>query len=133
MSPRPAFTAVENLIATLDDTSTAFTPAPLSYAVTGADASLNQVLLEKHDGSYWLVLWLEKSSWNADTAQPIAVAPQQVTLTLNSGYTASVLHQFNTQGTVVTSNLATTTNSSAKTHTMTFPVSDQISVVQIIR
>jgi hypothetical protein len=133
MSPRPAFTAVQNLIATLYDSTTAFTPKPLAFSITGGDSTLNHVLLEKHDGSYWLVLWLEKSSWNADTAQPISVAPQQVTLTLGPGHTATVLHEFNTQGTVTTSSLTTVTDNLGKAQTTSFPVSDQVSVIQIAR
>jgi hypothetical protein len=132
MSPRPAFTAVQNLISILSDTTTVFTPKPLSYAITGGDSTLNQVLLEKRDGSYWLVLWLEKSSWNADTATPIAVAPEQATLTLNSTYSAEQVYQFNTQGTYTTSAPATVTNNAAKTHTTSFPVSDQITIVHIV-
>jgi len=132
MSPRPAFTAVQNLIAILSDSTTVFTPRPLSYAVTGGDSTLNQVLLEKHDGSYWLVLWLEKSSWNAETATPIAVAPEQVTLTLSSSYSAEQVYQFNKQGTYTTSTPATLTNSAAKTHTTSFPVSDQVTIIHIV-
>lgn len=132
MSPRPAFTAVQNLIALLSDSTTAFTPKPLSYALTGVDSTLNQVLLEKRDGSYWLVLWLEKSSWNADTATPVAVAPEQATLTLSSAYSAEQIYQFNTQGTYTTSALTTAVNSAAKTHTTWFPVSDQITIVHIV-
>lgn len=132
MTPRPAFTAVRNLIGILADSTTAFTAKPLSYALTGGDSTLNQVLLEKRDGSYWLVLWLEKSSWDADTATPVAVAPEQLTLTLSSAYSAEQTYEFNTQGTYTTSALTTATNNAAKTHTTSFPVSDQITIVRIV-
>lgn len=132
MSPRPAFTAVQNLMSILSDSTAAFTAKPLSLALTGGDSTLNHVLLQKRDGSYWLVLWLEKSSWNADTATAIAVEPEPVSLTVNTNYTAEQVYQFNMQGTYTTTALTTITNSAARTHTASFPVSDQITIIHIV-
>jgi hypothetical protein len=43
---------------------------------------LNHLLLQKRDGSLWLVLWLEEASFDADAETPITVTPQEVTLTI---------------------------------------------------
>jgi hypothetical protein len=60
---KPAYVMLQNLIAHLADPGGAFTPTPLSYAMT-ADASVHQTLLQKRNGSYCLALWVEEQEWD---------------------------------------------------------------------
>jgi hypothetical protein len=79
-NPKPAYVAIQHLLAHLRDPGPAFTPTPLQYAV-GAASPVQHVLLQKRNGTYELILWVEASEWNALTATATSVAPQPVTLT----------------------------------------------------
>lgn len=76
-TPKPAFTAVKNLIQLLDDTETNFTPDSLNYRLSGNTNYVQQTLLQKQNGDFYLVLWLEVPSTDQ-------VNSHQVTLTLNT-------------------------------------------------
>jgi hypothetical protein len=124
LSPKPAYTAVENLIANLQDQGPAFVPGGLAYSIEGGGGSLNHVLLEKRDGSFWLVLWLEESSFDPASTTATPVAPQQVTLTLGSLFARQIL-QWDATGTMSASNATMHGNA------LTLAVSDQITIVKI--
>ena len=126
LTPKPAFTAVKNLLSILNDTGGSFVPGSLQYTISGGDATLNHVLLEKQDGSFWLVLWLEQSSWDPITTTPIAVTPQTISIALNGSYQATTDYQFDSNGDVTPFNQSMQGNSTSLT------VSDQVSVVKIV-
>jgi hypothetical protein len=71
LTPKPAFTALRNLIAVLDDPGGDFDPGRLDYTVSGDRSGLQQLLLQKSDGSFYLVLWRAKSVWDADARRPL--------------------------------------------------------------
>lgn len=126
LTPKPAFTALKNLLSLLSDQGSSFTPASLPYSIVGAGPTLNHLLLQKSDGSFWLVLWLEQSSWNPVTATPVSVIPQNIAILLNGSYAASKDYQFNATGNVVSFNQPMYGNMTSLT------VTDQISIVQIV-
>ncbi|MBL1175280.1 PA14 domain-containing protein [Pantanalinema sp. GBBB05] len=76
-SPKPAFTAVKNLIQLLDDTEANFTPGSLNYRLSGNTNYIQHTLLQKQNGDFYLVLWLEVPSTDQANSH-------QVTLTLNT-------------------------------------------------
>lgn len=76
--PKPQFVALESLIGLLADPGPAFVPTPLSFVLAGDTNAVHDTLLQRRDGTYELLVWLEKASWNHDTRAPIAVAPQSV-------------------------------------------------------
>jgi hypothetical protein len=126
LSPRPGFTALKNLLSILGDTTTAsFTPAKLQYSITGGDNSLNHLLLQKSDGTFWLVLWLEKPSWDAVHARSITVSPQNLTIQITGNSTVSSAYQFDTDG------ISTSFSPSVNGDSASFSVSDQITILQI--
>jgi hypothetical protein len=98
LSERPAYRAVKNMLGTLADPGGAFAPGHLTYAISGADPTLNHTLLQKRDGSFWLVLWLEQSSYNPATTATIPVVPQSVVLTVGNGGIARNVTQLNGNG-----------------------------------
>ncbi len=64
-TPKPAGTALHNLISLLTDTgSTAgtFTPGSLTFTLTGAQSTDNMLLIQKSDGSDWLAIWDESAA-----------------------------------------------------------------------
>jgi hypothetical protein len=109
----------------LSDQGPVFYPGKLDYTITGADSTLNHTLLQKHDGSFWLVLWSEQSSYNPATNQYIQVNPQNVTVQINGQASAKQVIQFNNAGNASTSSV---TGSSS---TLSMTISDQLSLIQI--
>ena len=77
------------MIGLLEDPSAppGFAPAPLpGLAVSApAEACLNSTLLGKASGAYTLALWLERTSYNITSQQPIPVEPVNATVTLPAG------------------------------------------------
>lgn len=53
---KPAATYLHNLTAILDD-SGSMTPGQLGYSLSGAPATVHDLLLQKHDGTFELVIW----------------------------------------------------------------------------
>ncbi len=80
LSPKPAFTALRNLTAILADSGAPATPGSLDYTVSGDTRGLQQVLLQKSDGSYYLALWREESVWDNQGRTPEDAASANVQL-----------------------------------------------------
>ena len=88
-TPKVAATAIHDLTTILADssaTSQSFTPAPLSYAVTGMPSGAFQFALEKADGTYDVALWWEPWIWDRTTNSEVTFASNNVTLTLGQSY-----------------------------------------------
>ena len=83
-SPKPAFTALKNTIALLEDPGPAFTPGSLDYTLAGVPADVQHTLLQKRNGDFYLALWREVQSFDTATKQDSAVPDVPVTLTLNT-------------------------------------------------
>jgi hypothetical protein len=73
-SPRPAYTALKNLLAMVGSSAPA--TSPLLYAVTGDTADLRQLVLQQADGTYLLVLWRTASVWDRDARRDLDVSPK---------------------------------------------------------
>ncbi len=82
LSPKPAYTAMKNLLGLLSDPGPAFTPAPLPVKVAGYPSDGKYVLTQKRDGQYVLLLWRDVPIYDPATKQPQAVTPTNVTLQL---------------------------------------------------
>lgn len=90
-SRKPAFIALRNLIALLEDPGPGFTPSSLAFELSGQTAKVHTTLLQKRDGTFYLALWQERSSYDTGqwATQPdapasrgdIAVPTQRVTVT----------------------------------------------------
>lgn len=80
---KPAATALKNTIALLEDAGTPINAGALDYTLT-APETVRHVLLQKRDGSYWMVLWNEVSSWRNRTSTvpgaDLTPAPASATL-----------------------------------------------------
>ncbi|MGD0155407.1 MAG: hypothetical protein ABSB50_04885 [Terracidiphilus sp.] len=127
LSPKPAFTALKSLLSVLNDSASgSFAPGSLHYSISGGDSTLNHVLLEKQDGSFWLVLWLEQSSWDPAKLTPIAVTPENIGMTLDKSHQAVTDYQFDSNG------YATPFNQPMQGDLTSLTVTDHVSVVKIV-
>ena len=80
MKPKAAYTALANLISLTSDPGAAFTPGQLEYQIDGGDSNLQQVLLQKRDGSFLLILWVGSSGYDPATNTAMQVKAESVTL-----------------------------------------------------
>ncbi len=79
---KPAYRTTKALLALTADPGPAFRTAPLDYEVRGATPDVRQLLLQKRDGSYVLLLWRDVPVWDRTTRTPLAVDPVPVTVAL---------------------------------------------------
>lgn len=81
-SVKPAYTAIKNLIDILKDSTDSFTPGNLDYSLSDSAGDIHSTLLQKKNGIFYLILWQEVKSWDAQNNRNIDV--QERPLTLNS-------------------------------------------------
>jgi hypothetical protein len=72
-SEKPAFTYLKRLLDLVRDPGTPFTRGRLDYKLTGDLTSVHHALLQKRDGRFYLVLWLEVPSTDALQSRSITV------------------------------------------------------------
>lgn len=126
LTEKPAFIGLSNLLKLLTDKSGSFTPGSLSYQLSGGDSNLNHLLLQKSDGSYWLVLWLEEPGWDTVNCAPLTVSPESIRIQLGGNYKTSTNYQFSSSGSYTSSTLTTRNGAASLT------VTDQLSIVKIV-
>ena len=124
-SEKPAFTAVKGLMGLLADPGNSFSPGKLDYSLLGGDSTINHTLLQKRDGSFWLAVWSEQSSYDPAANLPTAVTPQNVFLSVSGAEVVSQIVTFNQTGNFVSTTVAQQTQSVA------IAVTDQLTLVQI--
>jgi hypothetical protein len=83
-SPKPAFTAIRNLISLLKEPGANFAPKSLDYTLGGNNQDLHSTLLQKSTGEFYLILWQDAESWNDVNKKDVAVGNQQITVKLNT-------------------------------------------------
>lgn len=89
-TPKPAYDALRRLLALADDPGPSFTPGSLSYRVAQAPADLRQVLLQRRDGTFVLVMWRDVSVYDRVARRDRAVAPARVRVELAAPATVRV-------------------------------------------
>ena len=89
LSPKPAYTALKNLIRVLKDPGSSFTPGKLNYGLnvnppTGYDRTqyVHHLLLQKRDGTFYLVLWHEISNGDITSTPAREIAPPAMPIKL---------------------------------------------------
>jgi hypothetical protein len=81
-APKPAFTAVKNLLNLLSDPGPQFSVTPLDYSIDDAPGSLYDMAFQKRDGRYYIALWMGVESWDPIALQYRNPKPRTVTLDL---------------------------------------------------
>jgi hypothetical protein len=90
LTPKPAYTAMKNLMGLLTDPGPAFTPGSLQLDVAGFPGDGRYLLTQKRDGELVLLLWRNVSLWDQVNQQPQTVAPVDVTFTLPGSHRTCV-------------------------------------------
>jgi hypothetical protein len=83
-SPKPAYTALKNMLTLLADPGSTYSPSTLSYTLTGATSTVRQSLFQKRDGRFYLVLWNDVPVYNTSSKQDISNAAVPVTVTFGT-------------------------------------------------
>ncbi len=88
-TPKPAFTALRNLLALVGDT-TPSRRTPLPVTITPRSPDIQSIVVQRSDHDYELVLWRLDSIWNSSARTAIPLAPQTVTLTAKTADAAGI-------------------------------------------
>jgi hypothetical protein len=83
-SKRPAYHAMKNTIALLDDKDGNFAAGNLDYDLGGDLKDVHSFLVQKKNGTFYLVLWQEVPSYDPDARKDLHTAPRPVTLRFNT-------------------------------------------------
>jgi hypothetical protein len=78
LTPKPAFEALKNLLATVS--ASPGEGSSREVGTPGAEAGLGRLLLERADGSRVLLLWRRLALWDPERRRPIAQDAQRVTV-----------------------------------------------------
>lgn len=92
-TPRPAFHTLRSLITLLKDPGAEFRPATLDIDLRTAVKDVHTLLLQKRDGTFFLMVWRESSSWDVDRKKEITVTPASVTIA-GPASAGALLHSF---------------------------------------
>ncbi|HEY4045462.1 MAG TPA: hypothetical protein VGM27_01240 [Acidobacteriaceae bacterium] len=97
-SPKPAYTAIRNVLALLQDVNFA-QPGKLDYALGGQTQNVHQVLLQKSDGTFYLALWIGVQDANPDNpSSTYNIAPQNVSLKVNTPIGGATVYALDDSG-----------------------------------
>lgn len=91
--PKPAATAVRNLLAVLRDPTPAPRGAALAYTVAGPQDDLRQLLFSRPGGGFTLALWRTASVWDSAARRPVAAAETPVTLSLPRPFETATMYR----------------------------------------
>lgn len=113
---KPVYVALKNLLAHLTDPGGTFAMTPLAYNLA-ANPIVHHTLLQKRNGRYALILWVEQPEWDPNKLTAIAVAAQPVQLTFAHAPSALAATVFNDAGDVTTSALTPSNGTTSLTIT----------------
>lgn len=100
IAAKPAYTALQSMISILSDSGN-FSTGTLNYSLTGQMYDVHQLLLEKANGDYYLLVWRDVSCYNPSTQTDINNGYVNVTLTLPSTFATINLYEPSSTGTSV--------------------------------
>jgi len=126
LTEKPAFTALRNLLSILKDSSRLKRTGRLMLSIDMKDPSLSHALFAKADGSYDLILWLERSRYSADTRTVSPVLSEPALLRLETGFGVDQIVSFNDDGSTQNRVLST------KPSLLTVDVNDRLTVMHIV-
>jgi hypothetical protein len=122
-SPKPAYTALKNLIAVLSDPGGSGFHGVVNVAMGGDTAHVSRLALLKRDGRQYIVLWQDVSSYNLASRTDIVVAPRTITFHFASSTQVRVFNPLTSASPV----------NSQRLTALTVPVADTPLVVEITR
>lgn len=122
-TPKWQYTSLKNMITILKDPGSSFATGSLNYTLTGDTNNIQKLLLQKRDGTFYLVLWQGVSSYN--DASKTDIDPPARALTLTIGSNASSIDTY------LPLNSASVVNSYTNTSSVSLSVPDHLLIVKI--
>jgi hypothetical protein len=92
-SPKPAFRTLKRLMQLLTDPGPNFSLKSLNYQLSGQLSNVHHTLLQKRDGTFYLILWQEVKSWDKVNKKDIIIADRAITLTLNTAIREAAIYR----------------------------------------
>jgi hypothetical protein len=135
LTPKPAYTALKNLIGVLQDPGSSFTLGSLDYTLNvtpppgyNLTQYVHNLLLQKRDGTFYLVLWHEISDADISSTPVREVQPPAMptTVTLNTRISSAQVYSLDDSGNM--SSAAATINN----NTISLNVTDKAMIVKLI-
>jgi Secretion system C-terminal sorting domain len=93
LTVKPSYTSLQNTITLLKEPGANFTPGQLNYSLTGNLTDIKQVLFQKSNGKFYLVVWQEVKSFNVATQQEITVPDRALTLNLSTAIATANIYK----------------------------------------
>jgi hypothetical protein len=134
-SEKPAYRSVQGLLGLLRDPGPTFRPNALRYSLSGQTDRVHHTLLQKRNGSFFLALWQERSSYDTG-ARPNApddvtargdraVADQAIRLGVESPISAAAVYRIDDSGTLTGAPVA------LRDGILDLAVSDRVTVIRL--
>jgi hypothetical protein len=124
-SPRPTYTAIQNVLSLLKDTNFA-QAGKLDYTLAGNTQNVNHLLLQKSDGTFYLAIWLGVQDADPDNpSTTYTVAPQDVTLSANTPIGGATTYVLDDSGNMTSAPIELTNGS------ISIPVTDRITLIAL--
>lgn len=127
LSEKPAFRAMRSLIQLFSDKGPPFQPTVLNYTLTRTTDNVRQLLFQKRNGDFYLMVWVEVCSWDVKNKIDLYPPSQQVVVTLqeHSDISNATLYAFNNTGHLNIINLPIINNQ------ITFNATDKINFIKL--
>jgi hypothetical protein len=97
-SEKPAFVALKNLIAVLNDATEPAYPKQLTWSLSSKNSQIHHLLLQKSNGNFDLVLWQEVTSYDYRRQKNVVVRKEDVALSLGRKARSVTLYEPSLQG-----------------------------------
>ncbi|HYD85156.1 MAG TPA: hypothetical protein VEA63_13920, partial [Opitutus sp.] len=125
LTPKPAYTALKNLLSVLSDPGPSFAPGSLDYSMSGSTADVASALFRKRNGDYYLCLWLALPSYHPVNGTAIAVPAQSISLALPASIVSAQIFSLDDAGAM------TASAGTISSHTLNLSVTDRVTVVRL--
>jgi hypothetical protein len=92
-TPKPAFTALKNLIMLLKDPGPKFPLKSLHYKLAANTPDIHHTLLQKRSGTFYLILWQEVPSFDLKTKEDLVVPARSISINLRTSTARAAIYQ----------------------------------------
>jgi hypothetical protein len=124
-SPRPVYTAIQNVLSLLKDVSFP-QPGKLNYTLAGQTQNVDHLLLQKSNGTFYLAIWLGVQDADPDNpSTAYDVVPQNLILSTNAPIAGSTTYVLDDSGNMTSSSTELTNGS------LPIVVSDRVTLIAL--
>ncbi|MDR2674851.1 MAG: putative Ig domain-containing protein [Opitutaceae bacterium] len=125
LNPKPAYTALKNLLSVLKDPGPAFEAGSLDYVMTGDTGNVHTALFQKRNGDFYLCLWLGLPSYNPADGTLSDNPPQAVSLALPLSIQSARIFTLDDDG------VMTAADASVASGAVGVSVTDRVTIVRL--